>query len=271
MNRRLLLFFTILLISESLIKSAYNDCNAFSCSKLNVESGQKCELYNSKCTLLYNSCTGIGSDKCNENILLYNEPSFKCDYQEGECQKTERPCSEYPIVSSLGVTCKSLQVSNPETKICVLTGNNCEEKDKSAYGCSASDATDCGNQTPIDENNKVEPLKKCIKKNVCTSELKQCTDFKTGDICEKLSTSDLNTKRCFSSSDECLEKLIKCEAYSVDDSKTDDLNKEACEAIIPYNIIESDNSIEEDKHSKCTYDKTQKVCKKVKKECELNL
>lgn len=155
MNKKLLLF-TILFVCESLIKSAYGDCSAFTCSNLAVGTGQRCLLTDSQCKVHYDSCAGLQQAECTSNNILFSEPSSKCSMVNGVCTKTERPCEEYSIVSNLGVLCKNLKASSDD-KICVLKlDNTCTEEDKSAYGCTTEGT--CTQKIPIDGNNKIEPL-----------------------------------------------------------------------------------------------------------------
>ena len=268
MNKRLLLF-TILFVCESLIKSAYDDCSAFTCSKLSVGTGEKCLLTNSQCEVHYDSCQSItDGTKCESNILS-SEPYSKCTWGTS-CTKTNRLCEDYSTVSSLGVICKNLKTADDNTKICVLNGATsvCTQELKSVYGCSTSSEGTCTDKIPIDENNKIEPLKKCvIKGSTCSPELKKCGDHTNLDNCISLLTSDnTNTKkRCFLSGTTCAEKNIKCEGYNDDVENEEERDEDDCAAITPY-IIQSDNTIKEDVYSKCVLD-TDKKCKAVKKKC----
>ena len=267
MNRKLVLF-TILFVCQSLIHSAYDDCSAFTCSNLKVETGEKCYLTGSKCQVHNDDCTKIESEEeCNSNIL-FKELKYKCFWDGTSCTRVERKCEDYS--PSLGVACKDLKTAD-NTKICVLDGKTetCSEQLKSAYGCSSTDSEDsCKAQIPIDQNNKIEPLKKCVLKgNICSSELKECEDHKKElDDCVSLLTSDnTNTKkRCFPSDNSCAEKNIKCEGYNDDVTNADNRSEANCKAITPY-IIKSDDSIEKDEFSKCEL--IDKSCKTVKKLC----
>ena len=266
MNRKLLLF-TILFVCQSLIHSAYDDCSAFTCSKLKVETGEKCYLTGSKCQVHKDDCTKIDSEEeCNSNIL-FNELKYKCFWDETSCTRVDRKCADYS--PNLDVACKDLKTTD-NTKICVLDGETetCSEKLKSAYGCSSTDSeASCKAQIPIDENNKIEPLKKCVLTGTtCSSELKYCEDHTEIDDCVSLLTSDNTKKRCFleqiDDNYKCNEKYIKCEGYIYDETKAD--NQEKCESITPF-IIESNNLIE-DQHSKCVWESNK--CTTVKKTCE---
>ena len=265
MNKKLLLF-TILFVCESLIKSAYDDCSAFTCSKLAVGTGERCLLTGSQCIVHYDSCTGLNQEKCTANNILFSEPSSKCSWANDACSKTDRPCEEYSIVSNLGVLCKNLKASSDD-KICVLNGatSACTEQLKSAYGCSITTGGTCTDKIPIDVNNMIEPLKKCVGTTTCSSELKQCGDHTNLDNCVNLLTSDNTKKRCFLSGNTCEAKNIKCEAYNDDVEDEDARVGTDCAAITPY-IIESDNTIKVDVDSKCVL-ATDKKCKTVKKEC----
>ena len=264
MNQKILLF-TIIFVCESLIKSAYDDGSAFTCPKLAVGTGERCLLTDSQCKVHYDSCTGLDQIKCTSNNILFSEPSSKCSMVDGACTKTERLCEEYSIVSNLGVLYKDLKASSDD-KICVLKlDNTCTEEDKSAYGCSSTTEGICIQKIPIDGNNKIEPLKKCVESTTCSSELKKCGDHKDLDDCVSLSTSDNTKKRCFLSGSTCEAKNIKCEGYNDDVEDEDERDAEECAAIIPY-IIESDNSINVDVYSECKL--INKICQKVKKKCE---
>ena len=266
MNRKLLLF-TILFVCESLINSAYDDCSAFTCSKLKVETGEKCYLTGSKCQVHNDDCTKLTTQADCESNILFKELKSKCSW-DTTCKKADRKCADYSPVSSLGVVCKELKTTDDTSKICVLNGNTCKEELKSEYGCSSTEnEANCKAQIPIDGNNKIEPLKKCVLKGTtCSSELKECEDHTELDDCVSLLTSDNTKKKCFleeqaDNSLKCKEKNIKCEGYNDDVKNENDRLSEDCAAIIPY--IDNSNI---DVDSKCEL--IDKKCKTVKKKCE---
>ena len=257
MNRKLLLF-TILFICQNLINSAYDDCSAFTCSKLAPEPGLKCDLIQNQCQSHYEDCSTIDNENtCNSNLL--KDLKLKCSWDASKtpkCQTIPRICSEYSSLMAYGVTCNSLAASATNKK-CILVGGSCVEEE----GCTG-DNTSCSTHKPLLTTGDWDHLNKCEidSEESCSPAEKTCSDYILNDddeYCESFKASDPNKKKCFlidGASKQCVDQYITCEAYNAETTKS----QTGCEAVSPYI---------NDKHSKCHYDE-ENMCSTIKKACE---
>ena len=230
MNRKFL-FFTLLIICENLINSAYDDCSAFSCSSLSAGNNNQICLYSSTgCKAYFKECSELGESDCKKETII-SDLKYKCEWDAttSACVKKERPCSEYSIVSPYGATCFSLKAVTENTK-CYFDGSTCKEE-----GCIGDTEVVCEGHFPIDDNGQVDGMKRCyLDGTTCKSKDRECSkyDSNLGVECYKLKALTANTK-CYLDGSTCKEEgcigdtEVVCEGhFPIDDKgKKDEFKK----------------------------------------------
>jgi hypothetical protein len=117
----------------------------------------------------------------------------------------------------------------------------------------------------------IKYTEKCVyENNKCIQKKKNCNEYiflkelefeQNRDNCENLKPND-NNKICFLYNDKCIESYSQCEDYN------QNVQKEACESIIPQNYNSSKCIFDENNNKCITEMKTCSSFKPLKVECE---
>ena len=239
------------------------------CSELSEEyctslysHNKRCVYKDRKCEEHSNSCEGLDTSKCASNIP--SSFQIKCVLEGSTCTQKVRTCSdfiEYKDNYHSDLSCNSLQ-SSSTSKVCSNNDDNtgCKELYSS---CQALSKDDCGKDQLV----SLFSTYKCVwdtQKNSCEDKKKLCSEYneEAGLSCSSYTTDFPLYKSCVyrvtNNVGKCIEEYNSCGDYnSVVSDKTKRI-KEDCEAIELYS-----NSLD-----KCVFDKDNKLCKQVRKECE---
>ena len=255
-------------------KEVYKECKDFTdedlCNIYSPEDTDKqCIFKNNECVEDYKYCETYSSqvlekdrkaEDCASIIPIYYDGfKYKCVYDESKksCNKQKiETCEDYE--GNDEDFCTSITLTDYSLYKCILQNNKCCE----AYNTQTKKDKETCESIILSKD-----YKKCVfdsEKNSCNEEYKTCSEY-TGTIAENCGaykpSVDDDTKVCIFENNKCVEKtnyvFTSCSDYLGEDASI-------CEAIQPF---KSSKTYEIDYGYKCTYDKSNKQCNKVKKQC----
>ena len=253
------------------VDKACEDFTDNTCFNLDLGDDKRCVLLNNKCEEHYNSCEGLSEEICSNNIPSSN--SEKCVWIDltSKCVSQDRQCQdfiEYSEQGKVNLSCDKLKSTSP--KICFFYGNKCDEVYNTCE--EVTDEPTCENTIPQDCYGTCHFYKCVWEDEACVKKSRTCSDYKKREIdkpdfCSMLKSEKpeyQNYIECSrnSKADICEEKYKSCNSYNFVISK-DERREEDCVAIDP-----GQTSMNINKGSKCVFDKENKECKEVYKDCE---
>lgn len=238
----------------------------YDCINYNIGEDKRCVFIDSKCEEHFNSCNGLGADKCNKNIPSSNNQ--KCSLDGSNCKSEDRQCIDYIEYSDKNggyKSCHLLKSTSPKKCFYNSNENKCEEIYEKCE--DTNDETTCKTIKPLNSG-QFDSYKKCEYNEGCIPVSRVCDDYKREDdpenLCSLLSTKgDSTIKRCVLDGEICKEVYKNCELYN-NNVEDKDKNKIDCESITPIYDTSAENSL----NYKCVYDQSTKTCSRKIVKCE---